>query len=154
MTMFFISGTIYEEEIMENVKKREKSWRILFVYHPIGFVAFLVLGAAVFLGVSSQIQVPVYTSVKTNMEKVENGTRIDRKGVEVWRNSPIYMYQSREDSMEEVSSYEIDGKYIFLRNHEPGKHNGEGEIFLDIQTGQETLLKLIFTSGGENGRSI
>lgn len=138
---------------MEHMEKREKTWRILFVYHPIGFVIFLMLGAAVFLGVTSQIQVPVYTSVKTSIEKVENGIRMDRKEAAVWQNSPIYMYQSREDSMEEVSSYEIDGRYILLKNHELGKHIREGEIFLDIQTGQQTLLNLIFTSGGENGRS-
>ncbi len=138
---------------MEHMEKREKTWRILFVVHPIGFVVFLMLGAAAFFGVTSQIQVPVYTSVKTSIEKVENGIRMDRKEAVVWQNSPIYMYQSREDSMEEVSSYEIDGRYILLKNHELGKHIREGEIFLDIQTGQQTLLNLIFTSGGENGRS-
>ena len=100
---------------MEHMEKREKTWRILFVVHPIGFVIFLVLGAAMFLGVTSQIQVPVYTSVKTSIEKVENGIRMDRKEVAVWHNSPIYMYQSRENSMEEVSSYEIDGKYILMK---------------------------------------
>ena len=138
---------------MERMEKREKTWRILFVVHPIGFVIFLVLGAAMFLGVTSQIQVPVYTSVKTSIEKVENGIRMDRKEVAVWHNSPIYMYQSRENSMEEVSSYEIDGKYILMKSHELDKNIREGEIFLDIQTGQQTLLNLIFTSGGENGRS-
>lgn len=55
--------------------------------------------------------------------------------------------------MEEVSSYEIDGKYILMKSHELDKNIREGEIFLDIQTGQQTLLNLIFTSGGENGRS-
>lgn len=61
------------------------------------------------------------------------------------------MYHSREDSMEEISSYEIDGRHILLKNCELEKNIGEGEIFLDIQTGRQTLLNLIFTSGGENG---
>lgn len=138
---------------MEDMEKREKTWRILFVVHPIGFVVFLMLGVTSFLVVTSQIQVPVYTSVKTSIEKMENGLRMDRKEVDVWKNSPIYMYQSREDSMEEVSSYEIDGKYILMKIHELDRDIREGEIFLDIQTGQQTLLNLIFTSGGENGRS-
>lgn len=139
---------------MANVEKQEKFWRKLFVHHPIGFVVFLVLGAVIFLGVTSQIKVPVYTSVKTTVEKVENGIRMDRKGVGIWESSPIYIYHSREDLMEKISSYEIEDKYILLKNHELEENIGEGEIFLDIQTGQETLLKLIFTSGGENGSSV
>lgn len=57
--------------------KKEKLWRILFVYHPIGFVVLLVLGAVTFLSVASQIRVPVYTSFKTSIEKVQNGIRMD-----------------------------------------------------------------------------
>lgn len=136
---------------MMDADKKEKFWRKWFVHKPVGFVIFLLLGIVIFLYVAIRVRIPVYTSIRTKVEKNDLGTRIDRKKVDVIEGSPIYLYQSREDSMEMVSAYQIDGTYIWIEDGNLEKTISEGEIFLDVQTRQESLLTLIFTNGGENG---
>lgn len=131
--------------------KKEKLWRKWFVHKPVGFVIFFLLGIMAFVYAAVRIQVPVYTSIRTKVEKNGSGMKIDRKKVEVLEDSPIYLYTSREDSMKMVSAYRMDGAYIWVEDENLLKTIDTGEIFFDVQTRQESLLTLIFTNGGENG---
>lgn len=122
---------------MQNKKK--KIFMEFFVRKPFGFVIFLIFGTAVFVLTASRIQVPVYTTVRTRVEKEENGTRLNLKNNTFQTGTPVFLYHARDEHLEKITEYRVVDGYILI---EPLDEISDGEkINIDIQTKEVSLLR-------------
>lgn len=131
------------------MKKQSRKRRILtefFVLRPWGFVIFLVLGTALFSFVSLHIKIPVYTTVETYVEIEDNRIRLALHNQKFQMDKPIFLYHSKDESLEKIMAYQFVGGYIVAEDS--GIFSNGEKIKIDIQTKEITLLKNIFAEGG------
>lgn len=125
--------------------KKRKFMNTLFILHPWGFVIFLLLGAVGFLYTTSRIQIPVYTTVETLVEKENGVMRLDLQNKDFMTGTPVFLYESRDDHLEKVTDYEVEEGWLLT---EPiDKLPDTGRLYLDIQTDEISLLRHIFIEG-------
>lgn len=126
--------------------RKRKIFISFFVRRPIGFVIFLVLGITVFISIAGRIRVPVYTTVKTRVEKEGNDIKLDLKDTHFQKDTPVFLYHARDEYLEKVTGYRLDGGYIVLDSMD-GIRAGE-KINVDLQIREVSLLRHIFADGG------
>ena len=122
--------------------KKKKIFMEFFVRKPFGFVIFLILGTVVFILTASRIQVPVYTTVKTHVEKEEDGIRLDLKNNKFQTGTPVFLYRARDEHLEKITEYRMVDGYIVME-HLDEIQDGE-KINIDIQTKEVSLLRHLF----------
>lgn len=128
--------------------KKRKMFYQIFVWKPWGFVVFLLLGLGIFFFVTISIQIPVYMTMETMVVKEKDCIQIDLYHKTWKENTPIFLYNSRDDHLEKITEYKIENNSIFVDFVE-----GLSEkqiIYADIQTDEISLLKHIFIEGGNN----
>lgn len=126
--------------------KKRKLMTSFFVLHPWGFVLFLLLGAGGFILSSAKIRIPVYTTIETSAEKTETGMRIYLQEKEFETGTAVFLYQSRDDHLERVEKYNIENGFLTVDTIDGLPDSGK--IYMDIQTGEISLMRHIFTEGG------
>lgn len=119
--------------------KKKKIFMEFFVRKPFGFVIFLILGTVVFVLIASRIQVPVYTTVKTHVEKAEDRIRLDLKSNKFQTGTPVFLYHARDEHLEKITEYRMVDGYIVME-HLDEIQDGE-MINIDIQAKEVSLLR-------------
>lgn len=134
------------QEVAE-ISTPRKIMNTLFILHPWGFVIFLLLGVGGFFYTASNIQIPVYTTLETAVEK-ENGVMCLDLGKNVFETgTPVFLYESRDDHLEKVTAYEV--KEGCLMTDVIDSLPDSGKIYMDVQTDEISLLRHIFANGGK-----
>lgn len=131
---------------MEEQSRRRKIFSDFFVIKPIGFVIFLLLGITVFVIVGSGVNIPVYMTVQTTVEREGDHVRLKLGEEKLLPDTPVFIYQSRDDYLEKIVEYEVDDGYVVMdvRKDLPDKQ----KVNMDVQTKEISLLKYIFMNGG------
>lgn len=126
--------------------KKRKLMNSIFILHPWGFVIFLLLGTGLFIFTATKIQIPVYTTVETVVGREDSIIRLDLEQREFQEGTPVYVYTSRDDHLEKVTEYRMEKGCLLVESGD--KLPGSGKVYIDIQTGEISLLRHILTEGG------
>ena len=118
----------------------------LFILHPVGFILFLVLGVGTFFLVATKIHIPVYTTVETVVEEENGRMCLNLEDNKFEAGTPVYLYQSRDDHLEKVTAYEVREGWLLTDFIDTLPK--DGRLYADIQTDEISLLRHIFTEGG------
>ena len=130
---------------MKEISKKRKILTDFFVKRPLGFVIFLMIGIAAFILVSVNIRIPVYTTVEAYVEKENDRIKLNLNNNKFQTDAPVFLYQSRDDSLEKITEYQIKDGYIIIED--TGIFSTGEKINIDIQTEEVTLLKHILDGG-------
>lgn len=117
-----------------------------FVLHPWGFVLFLLLGAGGFILTAEKIRIPVYTTIETTAEKDGSGMRIYLNEKEFTTGTAVFLYQSRDDHLERIDNYKVENGFLTVDS--TCGFPDKGKIYVDIQVDEISLMRHIFTEGG------
>lgn len=120
------------------------------IRNAICYILFLVIGTILFFAAALQLKVPVYETVDGKITENSREILLEDK-VDFMKDHPVFVYKSREETLEKIETYEVTGKGIVPS----GKSSFAGgeKIKVDVQTEEVSLLKLIFLKGG-NERSF
>lgn len=127
---------------MENSRAKRLFTR-LFVTYPIGYVFLLVLGIIVFVWVAYSIQIPIYKTIESSVFDATEKVVVQIGDVVPMKNTPLYLYESREKHIEKIFDYEVDEIKHVVKISNCKFKNCE-KINVDIQIRQVSLLKYIF----------
>lgn len=130
---------------MENSRAKRLFTR-LFVLYPIGYVFVLVVGIIVFVWVAYSIQIPIYKTVESSVVDVTEKVVVQIGDVVPMKNTPLYLYESREKYVEKIFEYEVDEIKHIVKIPNCKFKNYE-KINVDIQIRQVSLLEYIFLNG-------
>ena len=131
---------------MENQSRKRRVFDTFFVFKPIGFTMFLLFGLITFIGISSNIKIPVYDTIETVVEKEGEHIKLDIGSQELQEDTPIFVYRSRDDYLEKITEYQVESKYIVINSIDD--LSDEQKVNVDIQTKEISLLEHIFKNGG------
>ena len=124
--------------------KREKNlFTRIFVTHPIGYVFLLVVGIIAFVWVACLIQIPIYKTVESSVTVTTEKVVLQLGDVVPMKNTPLYLYESREKYIEKIFDYEADELKSIVKIPDCEFENNE-KVNVDIQTNQVSLLEYIF----------
>lgn len=123
----------------------KRVFTILFVTHPIGYVSFLIFGIAAFIFVAIRVQIPIYKTVEAVVDIREEQMIVHTGEATPVEVVPIYIYKSREDSIEQICDYEIDIEKKIIKIPGSVFINCE-KISVDVQVEKLSLLKYIFST--------
>lgn len=126
--------------------KKRKALTLFFVLRPWGFVLFLLLGAGIFIVTASRIRIPVYTTVETVIEEKNGDIQLNLKQTKFQSGTPVFLYRSRDDHLEKVTEYRVENGCLFTSSAD--SLPDEGRIYMDVQVDEISLLRHIFTEGG------
>lgn len=126
--------------------RKRKFMNTIFILHPWGFVIFMLLGVGVFIYLAERIDIPVYTTVETVAEMQDGVMRLNLHGREFETGTPVYLYESRDDHLEKVTDYEMEEGWLLTGPVDTLPDSGK--LYVDIQTDEISLLRHIFTEGG------
>lgn len=130
---------------MKEQSRKRKILTYFFVQKPLGFVLFLMLGVTAFIVVTGSIKIPVYNTVEAYVEKENDMIRLNLHNQKIQADTPIFLYQSRDDFLEKITEYQMEDGYIVT--DDTGVFlNGE-KINIDFQTEEVTLLRHILEGG-------
>lgn len=130
---------------MKEQSRKRKILTYFFVQKPLGFVLFLMLGVTAFIVVTGSIKIPVYNTVEAYVEKGNDMIRLNLHNEKIQADTPVFLYQSRDDFLEKITEYQIEDGYIVT--DDTGVFlNGE-KINIDFQTEEVTLLRHILEGG-------
>lgn len=130
---------------MKEQSRKRKILTYFFVQKPLGFVLFLMLGVTAFIVVTGSIKIPVYNTVEAYVEKENDMIRLNLHNQKIQADTPVFLYQSRDDFLEKITEYQIEDGYIVT--DDTGVFlNGE-KINIDFQTEEVTLLRHILEGG-------
>lgn len=130
---------------MKEQSRKRKILTYFFVQKPLGFVLFLMLGVTAFIIVTDSIKIPVYNTVEAYVEKGNDMIRLNLHNQKIQADTPIFLYQSRDDFLEKITEYQLEDGYIVT--DDTGVFlNGE-KINIDFQTEEVTLLRHILEGG-------
>lgn len=130
---------------MEN-SRGKRLFTHLFVTYPIGYVFLLAAGIMVFVWVAYSIQIPIYKTVEAPVESTTENIIVQTGDVVPMKNTPLYLYESRENNMEQIIDYEVDEIKRVVKIPKCKFENCE-KINVDIQIQQVSLLEYIFFNG-------
>lgn len=130
---------------MKEISKKRKILTDFFVKRPLGFVIFLMIGIGAFILVSINIRIPVYTTVEAYVEKENDRIKLNLNNQKFQTDTPVFLYQSRDDSLEKITEYQLKDGYIIMED--TGVFSTGEKINIDIQTEEVTLLKHILDGG-------
>lgn len=136
----------WKGEKMENQSRKRRVFDTFFVFKPIGFTMFLLFGLITFIGISSNIKIPVYDTIETVVEKEGEHIKLDIGSQELQEDTPIFVYRSRDDYLEKITEYQVESKYIVINSIDD--LSDEQKVNVDIQTKEISLLEHIFKNGG------
>lgn len=128
---------------MSEQNKKKNGWRPVL---QIGFLFFLLAGAAGFLFLALKIQIPVYTTVQTRIETENGGIRVNLHDTAFQADAPVFLYQSRDDHLEKITAYHVENGYLYTAFSDALPDSGT--IYLDVQIREVSLLRHILTEGG------
>lgn len=131
---------------MKEQSKIRKRFTDFFVLRPLGFVIYLLLGAVVFIFVSANMKIPVYTTVESYVEKEDDRIRLILHDQKFQMDAPIFLYRSRDDSLKKITVYQIRDGYIVTED--TGVFSNGEKVSMDLQIKEVTLLRHIFMEGG------
>lgn len=130
---------------MKEQSRKRKILTYFFVQKPLGFVLFLMLGVTAFIVVTGSIKIPVYNTVEAYVEKENDMIRLNLHNQKIQADTPVFLYQSRDDFLEKITEYQMEDGYIVT--DDTGVFlNGE-KINIDFQTEEVTLLRHILEGG-------
>lgn len=130
---------------MKEQSRKRKILTYFFVQKPLGFVLFLMLGITAFIVVTGSIKIPVYNTVEAYVEKENDMIRLNLHNQKIQADTPVFLYQSRDDFLEKITEYQMEDGYIVT--DDTGVFlNGE-KINIDFQTEEVTLLRHILEGG-------
>lgn len=130
---------------MKEQSRKRKILTYFFVQKPLGFVLFLMLGVTAFIVVTGSIKIPVYNTVEAYVEKENDMIRLNLHNEKIQADTPVFLYQSRDDFLEKITEYQMEDGYIVT--DDTGVFlNGE-KINIDFQTEEVTLLRHILEGG-------
>lgn len=130
---------------MKEQSRKRKILTYFFVQKPLGFVLFLMLGVTAFIVVTGSIKIPVYNTVEAYVEKENDMIRLNLHNQKIQADTPVFLYQSRDDFLEKITEYQLEDGYIVT--DDTGVFlNGE-KINIDFQTEEVTLLRHILEGG-------
>lgn len=130
---------------MEN-SRAKKLFTRLFVTYPIGYVFLLVAGVIAFVWVACSIKIPIYKTVESPVTVASEKLVIQLGDVVPMKNTPLYLYESREKNIEKIFDYEVDEIKSIVKIPNCEFENNE-KVNVDIQTHQVSLLEYIFSNG-------
>lgn len=131
---------------MENQSRKRRVFDTFFVFKPIGFTMFLLFGLITFIGISSNIKIPVYNTIETVVEKEGEYIKLDIGNQELQEDTPIFVYRSRDDYLEKITEYQVESEYIVIDSIDDLPD--EQKVNVDIQIKEISLLQHIFRNGG------
>lgn len=109
------------------------------------FVLYLLCGLAGFLIAASRLTVPVYETVEGTV--LAGHTLICTEALPaVCAGEPAYVYETREDAIEKIEAYRIEGNRV--RFEESTQFADGVELHMELPTGKVSLLWSIFRRGG------
>lgn len=111
----------------------------------VSFISLLVFGVVIFSIVTNHVKIPVYTSVKTEVDAEKNCIVVATAGAQMEQDSPIYLYVSRDEKIEKITTYESDPLNSCIEIY-GSAFQGKKNVTADVQTGQMTLLKYIVSN--------
>lgn len=126
--------------------KMRKMMNEVFILRPWGFVVFLLIGISVFFLVTTRIHIPVYRTVETTAVMEGDVIRVDLQQEVFEAGTPVFLYKSRDDHLEKVTVYKVEQGCLLIEKS--GELSMSGNVFVDVQTGEVSLLRHIFTEGG------
>lgn len=126
--------------------KMRKMMNEVFILRPWGFIAFLIIGIGAFAAVTTKIHIPVYSTVETTAVSEDGMVRVDLQQKTFEVGTPVFLYKSRDDHLEKVTAYRVEQGCLLIE--EGDKLQVAGKIYVDIQTGDISLLRHILTEGG------
>ena len=115
----------------------------IFVTNPIGYVFLLVVGIIAFVWVACLIQIPIYKTVESSVTVTTEKVVLQLGDVVPMKNTPLYLYESREKYIEKIFDYEADELKSIVKIPDCEFENNE-KVNVDIQTNQVSLLEYIF----------
>lgn len=130
---------------MKEQSRKRKILTYFFVQKPLGFVLFLMLGVTAFIVVTGSIKIPVYNTVEAYVEKENDMIRLNLHNQKIQADTPVFLYQSRDDFLEKITEYQMEDGYI-VTDDTGAFLNGE-KINIDFQTEEVTLLRHILEGG-------
>lgn len=130
---------------MENSRAKRLFTRI-FVTHPIGYVFLLVAGIIAFVWVACSIQIPIYKTLESPVTMTTEKVVLQLGDVVPMKNTPLYLYESREKYIEKIFDYEVDEIKHIVKIPNCEFENNE-KVNVDIQIYQVSLLEYIFLNG-------
>lgn len=111
----------------------------------VSFILLLVLGVVFFLIVTNCVKIPVYTSVTTEADTEKNCILVATAGIQIEQGSSIYLYLSRDEKIEKITTYETDLLNSCIEIY-GSEFQGKEDVTADVQTGRMTLLKYILSN--------
>ena len=130
---------------MENSRAKRLYTR-LFVTYPIGYLFLLVVAIIVFVWVAYSIQIPIYKTVESSVADETKKVVVQIGDVVPMKNTPLYLYESREKNIEKIFDYEVDEIKHVIKIPNCKFENNE-KVNVDIQIRQVSLLEYIFLIG-------
>ena len=124
----------------------KKVFTRLFVTYPIGYVFLLVVSIIVFVWVAYSIQIPIYKTVETSVVDETEKIIVQTGDVLPMKNTPLYLYESREKHIEKIFDYEVDEIKHVVKIPNCKFENCE-KLNVDIQIQQVSLLEYILLNG-------
>lgn len=126
--------------------KKRKTLTTFFILRPWGFIFFLLIGAGLFIFWGEKIKIPVYTTIETNAIQKNGTIKINLGNKSFIKNTPVFVYKSRDDHLEKVTDYRLMDNYLLIENLDT--LSVSGKIYIDVQTDEISLLTHIFKEGG------
>ena len=111
------------------------------------YILFLVAGTVLFLTASIGLRVPVYETLDAKLTEHSDEIILKEKH-EFRKDCPVFVYQSREETLERVEKYKVSGAKILPS--EQSSFEGGSEVKVDVQIDEVSLLHLIFLKGGNS----
>lgn len=126
-------------------EENKNSYSRFYRVRQISFVFLLVFGVVIFLIVTNCVKIPVYTPVTTEVDTEKNCILVATAGIQIEQDSPIYLYVSRDEKIEKITTYETDLLNSCIEIY-GSEFQGKEDVTADVQTGQMTLLKYILSN--------
>lgn len=120
---------------------KKKLFDLLFVEYPIGYLVFIIGGMIAILIFSSSIRIPVYDTYEITICENTEGIYFINPTSTIDFDSSVYLYQSRDESIEIIHDYIVSGDFIFFNSK---KYNAGDRVYVDIKINESSVLSYIF----------
>lgn len=118
-----------------------------FVKKPVFFVAILLAGPVLFFLCSQAIQIPVYHTFDGTVRAVGDRAEIVIEGFGGSTQVPIFVYTNRDEQVEEITEYRVEGSTILLQNR-PDAFSDRQKVKIDVCQNESSLWQMVFRNGG------
>lgn len=131
-----------------NLKDPEQKFvTTYFVKKPVFFVAILLAGPVLFFLCSQMIQIPVYHTLDGTVRAAGDKTEIVTEGFRGSTQVPIFVYTNRDEQVEEITEYRVEGSTILLQNRPDAFSDGQ-KVKIDVCQNERSLWQMVFRNGG------